>query len=123
MFAGGRWNALDALQLVQRRLPLLATLVDLGQIRLQAAGVELDEDVLQDAPAWRRLAQRAQGARALALLQQFTAGVEGVAQAGQAGDQLAALLAGVEREEQRVQGVAARRQLVGQNRSRRRSRF
>lgn len=77
VLAGGRWNALDALQLVQRRLPLLATLVDLGQIRLQATGVELDEDVLQDAPAWRRLAQRAQGARALALLQQFTAGVEG----------------------------------------------
>ena len=107
-----QWEA-ELAEMRDRIRDMRAALVE----KLQAAGVELDEDVLQDAPAWRRLAQRAQGARALALLQQFTAGVEGVAQAGQAGDQLAALLAGVEREERRVQGVAARRQLVGQGRA------
>ncbi|MNY62887.1 hypothetical protein D3C86_1997720 [compost metagenome] len=74
----------------------------LGQVGLQGAGVILDEDVLQNAPARRRLPQRANGPLLLAFFEQATAFIERVGQAGQAADQLAALGAGMQGEEQRV---------------------
>ena len=113
----GRRQAFHCLQGLQALAPGLGPLMHLRHIRLQAASVILDKDILQDAPALRGLAQGAGRAAGLALFQQRAASLQAVGEAGQAGDQLAALGAGIQGEEMAIQFAGWRWQLPGQARA------